>query len=74
MASLAHPTLTVFHPGQRARQAPSLLARASETVRLWRRRTRERRNLAGLSDYELRDFGATSVDRFQELAKPFWRG
>lgn len=71
MASLAHPTLTVFHAG---RQAPSLLARATAAMRLWRRRTRERHSLAALSDYELRDFGATPVDRFQELAKPFWRG
>jgi uncharacterized protein YjiS (DUF1127 family) len=74
MASLAHSTLTVFHAGDRARRVPSLLARTVEAVRLWRRRVRERRSLAGLSEYELRDFGATPVDRFQELSKPFWRG
>jgi uncharacterized protein YjiS (DUF1127 family) len=32
------------------------------------------RRLAELNEYELRDFGASSADRFQELAKPFWRG
>ncbi len=74
MASLAHSTLTVFHLGDRSRRAPSLVSRAVEAVQLWRRRTRERRSLAGLSEYELRDFGATPVDRFQELSKPFWRG
>jgi uncharacterized protein YjiS (DUF1127 family) len=74
MATLIHPTLTVFQANPANRLAPSRLSRALNTVQVWRRRARERRRLAELSDYELRDFGASSVDRFHELAKPFWRG
>lgn len=73
MATLTHSTMTVFQANRSARQAPSLLSRALETLHVWRRRARERRRLAELSDYELRDFGASSVDRFHELSKPFWR-
>lgn len=74
MATLTHPTLTVFQARPSTRQAPSVLSRVRDTVRIWRRRARERQRLAELSDYELRDFGASSVDRFHELSKPFWRG
>ena len=69
MATLTHSTLTLYQPSH----APSLLTRGLETVRQWRRRARERQRLAELSLYELRDFGASASDRFQELAKPFWR-
>lgn len=74
MATLTHSTLTVFQAKPALRQTPSVLSRALETLHVWRRRARERRRLAELSEYELHDFGASSVDRFQELSKPFWRG
>jgi uncharacterized protein YjiS (DUF1127 family) len=74
MATLTHATMTVFQAKSSPRQAPSLVTRALDTLHIWRRRARERRRLAELNEYELRDFGASSADRFQELAKPFWRG
>ena len=74
MTTLTHPTLTVFHPSRAAGGKPSWLARAAETIHLWRRRARERQRLAELSLYELHDFGVTTADRFNELSKPFWRG
>lgn len=43
------------------------------TLRTWRQRARERRELARLSEAELRDFGASSSEAFAEAHKPFWR-
>ena len=53
---------------------PPLLTRLRETMFVWRERVQDRRSLAELSDYELRDIGITPAERFQELRKPFWRG
>jgi uncharacterized protein YjiS (DUF1127 family) len=36
-------------------------------------RARQRRDLAMLSDYNLRDIGLTRTDVELELKKPFWR-
>lgn len=36
-------------------------------------RMRQRRDLAGLSELELKDLGWTRSDAAAELAKPFWR-
>lgn len=43
------------------------------TLRLWRRRSRERRTLAAMDAAALADLGITSADRWQEARKPFWR-
>ena len=48
------------------------LAQLVTTLRLWRRRIRERRALAELSQRELADFGATNADVYRELHTPFW--
>jgi len=37
------------------------------------RRARQRRDLAALSDYHLRDIGLTRIDAEREVGKPFWR-
>ena len=37
------------------------------------RRARERRDLAELSDHNLRDIGLTRRDVDLEISKPFWR-
>jgi uncharacterized protein YjiS (DUF1127 family) len=42
-------------------------------ARLWRRRARERRTLAEMSDHMRRDPGLTEADVLQEATKPFWR-
>lgn len=51
----------------------SLFARAAARLRLWRRRIRERRALAAMTERELADFGASSADVYRELSTPFWR-
>jgi uncharacterized protein YjiS (DUF1127 family) len=43
-----------------------------DTLREWRRRIRERRELHGLSEIELRDIGYPAATA-AEKAKPFWR-
>ena len=37
------------------------------------RRARQRQDLAGLSDYSLRDIGLSRADVDLEVRKPFWR-
>ena len=39
----------------------------------WRRRLRDRRELALMSDRSLRDLGLTRSDALHEIRKPFWR-
>ena len=68
MATLTHPMLTEYQLSRHG-----ALSRMIDTVRVWRRRARERRRLAELTEYELHDMGYSSSDRFHELAKPFWR-
>jgi uncharacterized protein YjiS (DUF1127 family) len=43
-------------------------------MRLWRRRDRERGQLARMSEAELHDIGVTSAERWAEINKPCWRG
>jgi uncharacterized protein YjiS (DUF1127 family) len=44
------------------------------TMALWLRRSRTRRRLDTLSDYELRDLGLDRSSAYRESARPFWRG
>ena len=69
MTVIAHPALTRFHAHRGRRWVRRLL----ETLRVWRRRVRERQALANLSERELADFGATTADVYRELSTPFWR-
>jgi len=43
------------------------------TLREWRRRARDRRELAGLSEMMLQDIGITRADAEYLANKPFWR-
>ena len=43
-------------------------------LRLWRRRARERSQLARLSERDLQDIGMSRGTVYAELQKPFWRG
>ena len=78
MAVLVHQPLTNSHLGAPARfvpwQRPNWLARLAATLRLWQRRSRERRELARLSERELRDMRVSSSDVWHEIRLPFWRG
>ena len=50
-----------------------VLARMASELRTWRRRSRDRRELAAMSDHSLRDIGLTRYDAVWEASKPFWR-
>jgi uncharacterized protein YjiS (DUF1127 family) len=50
-----------------------VLARMASELREWRRRSRDRRDLAAMSDRSLRDIGLTRYDAACEASKPFWR-
>jgi uncharacterized protein YjiS (DUF1127 family) len=40
---------------------------------LWRHRSRDRRQLAVMSERELKDLGLSDLDAWREWRKPFWR-
>lgn len=48
-------------------------AKVGATLRRWRRRSAQRRQLAALSVRLLEDAGITEAQRFEEISKPFWR-
>jgi uncharacterized protein YjiS (DUF1127 family) len=77
MVALVRYTLTNYQPfpalPRAARPAPGLLQRMSKTLRLWQRRLRERRELAGLTLHDLRDIGTTPSEVWNELRQPVWR-
>jgi len=78
MATLAHRSLTncqaVALPAPfAAPQEPGLFSRAAATLRLWHRRSRERQELARLSERELRDMRVSSSEIYWEIRQPFWR-
>ncbi len=65
---------TLPDTGKRAasrRQAPSLSL--TDILRLWRRRARERAELARFTDRELHDIGIGVSDALHEINKPVWR-
>lgn len=51
----------------------SLMAALSAWIRDSADRARQRRALARLSDFDLRDIGLTRRDVADETGKPFWR-
>ena len=48
-------------------------ARIGSELGEWRRRSRDRRALAAMSDRSLRDIGLNRYDAACEASKPFWR-
>lgn len=44
-----------------------------ETFRQWRQRAAQRRQLATIPDYLLRDIGLSRTDTWAEVNKPFWQ-
>ncbi|RCX32350.1 DUF1127 domain-containing protein [Thioalbus denitrificans] len=57
-----------------AESATRVLHRGIVLLLEWNQRARQRRQLARLDDYLLRDIGLSRVDAEQEARKPFWRG
>ena len=49
------------------------LRRTLATLREWRRRSRDRAELARFDERMLRDIGVTRADVWREINKPFWR-
>ena len=39
----------------------------------WMERSRQRRQLAALTDLQLRDIGVSRIDALREAEKPFWK-
>lgn len=56
-----------------AASALSLTSRVTGKLRTWRRRERERAELARMSEAELHDIGISSSEHWAEISKPFWR-
>lgn len=54
-------------------QSPSMTSRVLAQLGLWRRRARERNQLARLSERDLHDIGMSRGTVYAELQKPFWR-
>ncbi len=48
-------------------------AAVADTIAIWRRRSRERRELASLDQRTMRDLGMTASQAAFEANKPFWR-
>lgn len=61
---------------KRDRISPTLLERFSillTTFNQYRENARQRRQLAQLPDYLLKDIGVTRADAMKEAEKPFWK-
>ncbi len=58
--------LTKYHATDR-------LARVRAAFALWRRRARERSELAAMNAHDLRDIGISRAEAEFEIRKPFWR-
>jgi uncharacterized protein YjiS (DUF1127 family) len=71
--AMARPTAWHGAPPRRG-PTPSFWDNALTVLATWRKRLRERRELAAL-DYRMqRDIGVTPSEVAHEINKPFWRG
>ena len=80
MTTIENPIASEFHANGRRVHGTDLfgaiagsLASTVTALLDWQDRVRERRQLAGLSDRALMDFGANLSDADRESAKPFWQ-
>jgi uncharacterized protein YjiS (DUF1127 family) len=55
------------------RRSGEAAGRVAQIGLTWLERSRQRRQLAELNDYMLRDIGLTRLDAWAEAEKPFWR-
>jgi len=56
-----------------ARRLAWWLGHGADQALLWAERARQRRQLAELDDYMLRDLGLSRADVAGEIRKPFWQ-
>jgi len=74
VAALGRPATRKASAGQALPAGLQTAAkRGALMLRLWRRRSRDRRQLMELSDYMLKDIGITRDERENEISRPFWR-
>ena len=66
MSTSTHQSMINLHQS-------GIFARTLETVRVWRKRQRDRHLLAQLSARDLHDVGLSWSDIVYEAEKPFWR-
>ena len=66
MSTCTHESMTNHH-------GSGLLVQLSETLHVWRKRQRQRRELAQWTDRDLHDVGLSWSDIVHEAEKPFWR-
>ena len=66
MSTLTHQSMINHHQS-------GIFARTLATLRIWRKRQRDRRQLAQLSPRDLHDVGLSWSDIVYEAEKPFWR-
>jgi uncharacterized protein YjiS (DUF1127 family) len=50
-----------------------VLVAAAATIELWMERAGQRRQLARLNDFQLKDIGLSGADVENEVSRPFWR-
>ena len=60
-------------PWVAARRLAWWLGNGADRALLWAERARQRRQLAELDDYMLRDIGLTRADVANEIRKTFWQ-
>ena len=70
MSASSLTSLTMPRP---ARAAPTARPSFRQLLLLWRRRARERDELARMDARERRDIGVTDADVAMEISKPAWR-
>jgi uncharacterized protein YjiS (DUF1127 family) len=66
MSIYSHQSMTNHH-------GSGFLSQLSETLRIWRERERQRRELAKWTERDLHDVGLSWSDVVRETEKPFWR-
>lgn len=66
MSTCTHHTMINHHE-------PGFFAQLGETLRVWRERMRQRRELTHWTNRDLHDIGLSWSDVVREAEKPFWR-
>ncbi len=67
------PAATVILPSAATRLSLIKVGQLVDLLFDWQERRRQRRHLARLGDYMLRDIGLSAADVEHETHKPFWR-
>jgi uncharacterized protein YjiS (DUF1127 family) len=66
MSICTHETMTNHH-------GTGFFSQVSETLRIWRERRQQRRELAHWNERDMHDVGLSWSDVVYEAEKPFWR-